>query len=102
MNSCAGNDKKRCSCECPEGRSFPHEREVMPGIAPLGKPFFSDFFRRFCGSKTKSPERQQPLYLSSSRACSFWRTNRKENNPAQTEAEEHIFDRAGCKRGDVC
>ena len=40
MNRCAGNDKKRCSCECPEGRSFPHEGEVMPGIVPLGKLFF--------------------------------------------------------------
>lgn len=40
MKSCAGNDKKRCSCECPEGRSFPHEGEVMPGIVPLGKLFF--------------------------------------------------------------
>jgi len=40
---CAGNDKKRCSCECPEGRSFPHEGEVMPGIEPLGKLFFLIF-----------------------------------------------------------
>jgi hypothetical protein len=39
----AGNGKKRCSCECPEGRSFPHEGEVMPGIAPLGKLFFRIF-----------------------------------------------------------
>ena len=40
---CAGNDKKRCSCECPEGRSFPHEGEVMPGIEALGKLFFRIF-----------------------------------------------------------
>jgi hypothetical protein len=42
-NSGAGNDKKRCSCECPEGRSFPHEGEVMPGIETLGKLFFLIF-----------------------------------------------------------
>jgi hypothetical protein len=43
MKISAGNDKKRCSCECPEGRSFPHEGEVMPGIVPLGKLFFGFF-----------------------------------------------------------
>jgi len=44
MKISAGNDKKRCSCECPEGRSFPHEGEVMPGIVPLGKLFFRLFW----------------------------------------------------------
>src|SRR6185437_16113947 len=53
---CAGNDKKRCSCECPEGRSFPHEGEVMPGIEPLGKLFFSYFFDRFPGQKPTCSE----------------------------------------------
>ena len=93
MKISAGNDKKRCSCECPEGRSFPHEGEVMPGIVPLGKLFFG-FFWTFQQPKKqfyrKAAVISLPLALVPSGGA-----NHRENNPAHIEVEEQTFDRAG-------
>ncbi len=43
----------------------------MPGIAPLGKLFFSSFFERFL-DKILPVGKQEPLCLCVSRACRPW------------------------------
>ena len=97
---CAGNDKKRCSCECPEGTSFLHEGEVMPGIVPLGKLFFRFFLRSSAAQKPVCRKAAAAIF-SVSHAPSRG-TNRREDNPAQIEVEERTSHRAGLERGDAC
>lgn len=94
--SCAGTDKKQCSCECPEGRSFPHEREVMPGIAPSGKLFF-----RISWGSTPPKNRSGGISCPSCPRGSF-RLSSPENNPVQIGTEERLFRRAGSQCGDAC
>ena len=86
MKISAGNDKKRCSCECPEGRSFPHEGEVMPGIVPLGKLFFWLFLDVSTAQKTVLPESSRYIFASRARALL---------GGANHRVEEQTFDRAG-------
>ena len=71
----------------------------MPGIAPLGKLFFPIFSRGSQAKTCRGAGAVVSLYLARvpSRA-----TNRREDNPAQIEAEERTSHRAGCERGDAC
>jgi hypothetical protein len=73
----------------------------MPGIAPLGKLFFSYFFERFPGQNLSCREAGAVVSLRLSRVPSR-ATNRREDNPAQIEAEERTSHRAGWERGDAC
>ena len=73
----------------------------MPGIVPLGKLFFLIFFREV--------PRPKPTYRKARAVVSprlervpSWATNRREDNPAQIEAEERTSHRADWERGDAC
>ena len=90
MKISAGNDKKRCSCECPEGRSFPHEGEVMPGIVPLGKLFFG-FFWTFQQPKKQFYRKAAVISLASRRALLTELIIRKIIRPILRRRSKHLI-----------
>ena len=85
----------------PRGQVVSPRRRGYAGNRAARQAFFSSFFARF--------QRQNLTWESRSRCVSASRvraaprgTNRREDNPAQIEAEERISRRAGWERGDVC
>jgi len=72
----------------------------MPGIVPPGKLFFRIFLRDSLAQKPGLPEGSGRYLYRLARPPE--ETNRREDNPAQIEAEERTSHRAGWERGDAC
>ena len=80
----------------PRGQVVSPRRRGYAGNCAARQAFFSNFFEKFSGPETGLPE-SSGRYLQR-----LARTNRREDNPAQIEAEERTSHRAGWERGDAC
>ena len=85
----------------PRGQVVSPRRRGYAGICAARQAFFSYFFERFLGQNLSYRQAGAVVSLRLSRAPSR-ATNRREDNPAQIEAEERTSHRAGWERGDAC
>jgi hypothetical protein len=85
----------------PRGQVVSPRRRGYAGSCAARQAFFSYFFEWFLAQKLSCRQVGAVVSLRLARAASR-AINRREDNPAQIEAEERTSHRAGWERGDAC
>ena len=85
----------------PRGQVVSPRRRGYAGNRAARQAFFSNFFERLLGQNLTC-RKAGAVVVSASLALPSLGANRREDNPAQIEAEERTSHRAGWERGDAC